>query len=73
MKCPLCNGSGITEPQQKRTAEEKRKLAVKMRGLGFSFREIMNALGYKSPNSLNVARERGEVKNEYFDEIDNGE
>jgi len=55
MKCPLCNGSGITEPQQKRTAEEKRKLAVKMRGLGFSFREIMNALGYKSPNSVSKA------------------
>ena len=55
MKCPLCKGEGKTVSREQRTAEEKRKLAVKLRKLGFSFREIQNALGYKSPNSVSKA------------------
>lgn len=55
MKCPLCEGIGTTVPREKRTADEKRKLSIKMRELGFSFKEIMNALGYKSPNSVSKA------------------
>lgn len=55
MKCPLCNGEGTAVPRETRTADEKRRLAVKLRKMGFSFREIQNALGYKSPNSVSKA------------------
>lgn len=55
MKCPLCKGTGSTVTPDKRTVEEKRKKAVQLRKLGFTYREIQNALGYKSPRSIQKA------------------
>ena len=55
MKCPLCNGTGKTVPRDQRTAQEKREKAVQLRKLGFTYREIQNALGYKSPRSIQKA------------------
>lgn len=55
MKCPLCKGTGKTVSRSQRTAQEKREKAIQLRKLGFTFTEIQNALGYKSPNSISKA------------------
>lgn len=55
MKCPLCKGTGKTVSRSQRTAKEKQEKAVQLRKMGFKFREIQNALGYKSPNSVSKA------------------
>lgn len=50
-KCPLCDGLGKVDDNRKRPLKENRKLAYKMRKLGFSYWDITKALGYKSPRS----------------------
>ena len=55
MKCPLCDGTGCVVTPNKRSAQEKREKAVQLRKLGFTYREIQNALGYKSPRSIQKA------------------
>lgn len=54
MKCFICNGTNkIIIPEARNKKECKRK-AIKMRELGFSYGEIMRALGYKSPRSVAI-------------------
>lgn len=50
--CPLCEGKGkVIDKMPKKIMIKKIK---KMRELGFSIREIMRALNYKSPRSIQV-------------------
>ena len=51
-KCPLCGGTGIAETKPPRKADAKRKIAIKMRSQGFTFRQIAKALGYTSPSPV---------------------
>jgi len=55
MKCPCCSGKGKLESKLQRSANEKRLLAIKLRRAGLTFKEIQNALGHKSPNSVSRA------------------
>lgn len=48
-KCPLCDGNGKV---YKMPIEIKQEKILKMHELGFSVREIMRALNYKSPRSV---------------------
>lgn len=55
INCPICKGTGklrepVTAPKIIQT--EKAKIAKKLRGAGYSFREIMKVLNYKSTNSV---------------------
>lgn len=58
MKCPLCTGSGEIKSHQKRSLEWKTKKAQQLRKLGFTYREITQALGYKSYRSIQQCLER---------------
>lgn len=50
--CPLCEGKGkVIDKMPKKIMIKKIK---KMRELGFSIREIMRVLNYKSPRSIQV-------------------
>lgn len=54
IKCFMCDGCGrikLPDFKQKFMAE-KIKTAKKMRGRGYSIREIMRAMNYKSPRSV---------------------
>jgi hypothetical protein len=54
IKCPMCDGCGeIHAPEFKhKLMIEKRQTALRMREEGYSFREIMRAMGYKSMRSV---------------------
>jgi hypothetical protein len=52
--CPLCNGSGeikLPSHRQKLMAEKK-NAAKALRSKGYSIREIMTIMKYKSPRSV---------------------
>ena len=49
-ECPLCNGLGKIEKSL--PIDVKRKKAKLMHEMNFSIREIMRALNYKSPRSV---------------------
>lgn len=54
-ECPICEGTGlVTDPRKLEidTTEVKRGMAKKLRNFGYSFRQIQNALGYKSVRSV---------------------
>ena len=53
-KCPMCNGCGeIKQPHfQQKIMKEKSLMAQRMREQGYSIREIMKTMGYKSPKSV---------------------
>lgn len=54
MACPVCKGKGrIKSPQRKMGETEiKERAVIILRKAGFSFREIMTFVGYKSPHSI---------------------
>lgn len=54
-RCPLCEGCGVVS---KMPVKLKREKCHKMRELGFSVREIMRALNYKSPRSVQEILEK---------------
>lgn len=54
MKCFICNGTNRVIIPEVRDKEECKRKAIKMRELGFSYSEIMRALGYKSPRSVAI-------------------
>jgi hypothetical protein len=57
VKCPLCEGEGKVEKNVLRNRawiKERKLKAIKMRKLGFTYTEIMKALGYKSPRSVAI-------------------
>lgn len=58
MKCPCCKGSGTINKNILHEPPRRREMARKMRGLGFTFSEIMRALNYKSPRSISQALSR---------------
>lgn len=54
INCPVCKGLGkIQEPQfRKDILKQKEKATKILRKSGFSFREIMRIMSYKSPGSV---------------------
>jgi len=54
IKCPMCEGCGeIDAPLfRQKLMKEKEITAKRMRKQGYSMREIMEAMGYKSPRSI---------------------
>lgn len=56
-ECPICKGTGTFDMPhriQMDTLAIKRYLAVELRKNGYSIRQIMAALGYKSPISIQL-------------------
>lgn len=56
-ECPICKGTGkydLPKKMQVDSAEIKKRLAVELRAKGYSIRQIMTALGYKSPISIQL-------------------
>lgn len=52
-KCPICNGVGTIEtPAHTNEAKEKKEAVIVLRNNGYSYRQIMRLLGYKSTNSI---------------------
>lgn len=55
-QCPLCKGFGVLDGGQKIRDEKlsvfRKKSVLLLHDEGFSFREIMGVLGYKSPRSV---------------------
>lgn len=56
MKCPYCSGSGEIEPPEfkNKLLEEKKLAAQTLRSQGYSIREIMRIMNYKSPRSVHI-------------------
>jgi len=54
IKCPMCEGCGEIEAPhfKQKIMNEKAATAKRMREQGYSIREIMKAIGYKSPRSI---------------------
>lgn len=54
IKCPMCEGCGkINSPHfQQKIMKEKELTAKRMRKRGYSIREIMRAMKYKSPRCV---------------------
>ena len=57
VKCICCNGTGkMPDPNHKEVdmIEVKKDMAVKLHSKGYSYRQIMKALGYKSTRSISL-------------------
>jgi hypothetical protein len=53
IKCPVCNGRGkLASPSRVPDTALRQEAAVTLVGSGFSYRETMRLLGYKSPRSV---------------------
>jgi len=53
--CPICKGTGRFAMPKKidiDSAEIKERLALELIGKGYSYRQVQNALGYKSVRSI---------------------
>lgn len=61
MKCPICKGKGELAKSWG-NKPDNRIMTKLLRKEGYSFREIMKFLNYKSPNSIRKLLN----KNEYF-------
>jgi hypothetical protein len=54
-RCPVCNGTGKLEIPKHREAdmvEVNQKIAKDLVGRGYSYRQVMRVLGYKSVRSV---------------------
>jgi hypothetical protein len=54
-RCPVCNGTGKLETPKHREAdmvEVNQKIAKDLVNRGYSYRQVMRALGYKSVRSV---------------------
>lgn len=60
IKCPICKGkSEIEAPHlQQKMMRQKQDFVKILRKEGYSIREIMKVLGYKSPRSVAVLLEK---------------
>lgn len=51
--CPICNGSGkIKDPFSKDVFEIRSEIAKKLKGKGYTVREIMKVFNYKSTSAV---------------------
>lgn len=55
--CPICKGTGSIKKsfsnfEKKTEIADKHSIAYMLRESGYSIREIMKFLGYKSPNTI---------------------
>lgn len=51
--CPICNGTGkIDKPAMINQMQQKINVAKLLRDNGYSIRQIMNLMGYKSTRSV---------------------
>lgn len=58
IQCPVCKGKGKL-PKPRRKEGDRKKTAVRVLvDAGFSYREIMLLMGYKSPGSVQRALEQ---------------
>lgn len=56
-KCPVCKGKGeLEKPKSTIKARQRRRsdIANKLRSEGYTIREIMALMGYRSPNSVAI-------------------
>lgn len=62
IKCPVCEGIGELDAPalDKDIIGKKKRAAGLLKEAGFSFREIMRFLGYKSPRSVQYLLENRE-------------
>lgn len=52
-KCPICKGTGVIEsPNMPNDMQDKRSCANLLRNNGYSIRQIMKLMGYKSTRSV---------------------
>lgn len=53
-KCPLCEGEGhiTVEIRPKIDHKKRASIAKKMKGMGFTVRQIAAAMGFKHPGSV---------------------
>lgn len=57
--CPVCKGSGELEaPKPEKKIADKVKQAKSLKKAGFSFREIMQIMEYKSTRSVSYLLEK---------------
>ena len=57
IKCPICKGDGEVEGPLAAVAARQRRqsdIAKKLKAEGYTVREIMALMGYKSTNSVSV-------------------
>lgn len=57
IKCPVCSGNGeLTAPKNNTESRKRRKtiIAKKLREEGYTIREIMALMGYKSTTSVQL-------------------
>lgn len=57
VKCPICKGHGEILPAKKTSEARQRRrsdIANKLRAEGYSIREIMALMGYKSTTSVQL-------------------
>lgn len=55
-RCPVCQGTGLIEkPLSAEDSEVKRRMVRVLVNEGFSYRQVMKFLGWKSPRSVSVA------------------
>lgn len=52
MICPICKGRGEITPPRRKGTPDNRVMAGLLRKEGYSIREIMRFLNYKSPRSV---------------------
>lgn len=56
MKCPLCKGKGeMSAPRRAEDKPSKYDMARVLVKAGYSYREVADALGYKSIRSVSIA------------------
>ena len=55
-KCPICKGSGLIpqkcESRKSDVVQRKKKVSKVLHKKGYSYREIMKILGYRSPRTI---------------------
>lgn len=57
--CPICKGSGkVVAPKPEKKIADKVKQAKSLKKAGFSFREIMQIMEYKSTRSVSYLLEK---------------
>lgn len=54
IKCPICEGAGTLKKPKLNVSEIelKENATIILKKAGFSYREIMRLVGYKSPRSI---------------------
>jgi hypothetical protein len=77
MKCPVCKGSGeIQEPKKRardKSAERRRIARILHATKLFSYRQIADAVGWKSPRSVMLAVKETRLSKKIPVRVDNGE